>query len=382
MGNSPQPELEVPRQAISIAFLITDLDAGGAERALVQILKHLDRGRWNPRVFCLGPEAELVASIRDLGIPVECYGARHSVSFPWAIWWAVRRLREHRPKLLQCFLFHANIVGRFAGRLAGVPVVLAGHRVAEREKRWHLAFERWTKRLVDHHVCVSRGVADHLCEKAGISPEQVTIIPNGVEIDDPLIPVNLAEVFEIPPQRKVILAAGRLHRQKGFDLLIEAFAPVHRNDPDTHLLIVGEGPEREALLARVAKLELEQFVSMPGRREDLRGIMAASSLFVLPSRWEGMPNVVLEAMSVGLPVISAPVEGIGELIVDGVHGIVTSPEKTVEFADRMTLLLNDSTRRQNFALESQRLVKTKFTWINVAADYGRLFERMLKLQQN
>src|SRR5262249_1411394 len=143
---------------IRVALCITDLDAGGAERALVQLARGLDRRRFLPAVFCLGPRAALVGPLEASGICTVCLGARRPTDLG-ALVRLYRELRRFGPQVVQTFLFHANIAGRLAGRLAGAKHIISGIRVAERRARWPLWLDRLTNRLVDVNVCVSQGVA-------------------------------------------------------------------------------------------------------------------------------------------------------------------------------------------------------------------------------
>ncbi len=127
----------------SIALCITDLDAGGAEKALVQIARRLDRAVWDPVVYCLSQRGVLADDLEQAGIPTHCLNAGPRDLL--VILRLARLLRRQKPVLLQTFLFHGNLAGRLAAALAGVPVVVSGIRVAEREKTWHLRLERWTR---------------------------------------------------------------------------------------------------------------------------------------------------------------------------------------------------------------------------------------------
>lgn len=363
-----------PRQ---IAFCVTDLNPGGAEKALFQLVTGLNRSRWSPRVYCLGPEAELAGALREKNLPVECYGARGWKSMG-VISWLTGRLREQHPCLLQCFLFHANLVGRIAGRRAGVPVIVSGHRVAEREKHWHLWLDRWTRVLVDHHVCVSRGVAEHVATLLRVPPSRISVIPNGV---DPLLgnaaPANLVQEFGIPIGSPVVLAVGRLHPQKGFLTLLEAFERATRKFPAAHLLIAGEGPQRKQLQDRIAQLGLAGRVHLSGYRRDVPALMRAADVLVVTSLWEGMPNVVLEAMAVGLPVVSSAVEGIEELIEHEKQGLVVTSQDAEGFAQAMERLLMDSPLRRRLAEAAQHVVHNKFAWEEVILKYEQLYRNLL-----
>ena len=134
-----------------IAFCITELDPGGAEQTLVQLATRLDRQDWEPRVYCLGPEAALVKPIQDAGIPVTCFGAR-GIADSLVLFRLASQLEKFQPTVLQSFLFHANIMGRFAAKLARVPVVVSGIRVAEQRSSWPLRIDRWSNGLVDKNV--------------------------------------------------------------------------------------------------------------------------------------------------------------------------------------------------------------------------------------
>ena len=151
--------IESDSSPIRVAFCVTELDPGGAERALVQLVTRLDRQVWSPIVIALGPETELSGQFAASGIPVHCLGAKGPrslrVFFP-----LVRILREFQPAIRQTWLFHANILGRLAGFVARVPLVFSGIRVAEQSAQWHVWWERSTRGLVSHHVCVSQDVAE------------------------------------------------------------------------------------------------------------------------------------------------------------------------------------------------------------------------------
>lgn len=376
-SNSSAAMNDQPTEPRRIAFCITELDPGGAERAFVRIVTGLDPARWQPTVFCLGPEAELVSPLRERGIPVECYGARN-----WRSWgvipWLTRRLQQLQPSLIQSFLFHANIVSRIAGRRAGVPVIVSGHRVAEQGQRWHLLADRLTRSWVDHHVCVSRGVADHIMQHVGIRADQLSVIPNGVDLpttEPP--PFDLSAEFGIPKGAPVIVAAGRLHPQKGFLLLLDAFALVVQQHPEARLLILGEGPQRQGIEEKIEELGILREVVTPGYRSEFRAILRAAAIFVLSSKWEGMPNVVLEAMAAGVPVVSTPVAGIAELIENERTGLVVTSMTAGELAKSISRLLADRGSAADLSRCAQHLVKERFTWESSVQKYERLYAELI-----
>ncbi|MEW4526869.1 glycosyltransferase [Maioricimonas sp. JC845] len=364
-------------QPVPIGFCITELDPGGAERALVSLVRRLDRNRWQPIVYCLSRRGPLGDDLDAAGIPLHCLDAGSSLD-AGVVGRLRSRLRQDRPQILQTFLFHANLAGRLAARWAGVPIVVAGIRVAEQEKRWHLLLERLTRRLVTHHVCVSRRVADHAIREMRLDRQRVSVIPNGVEFDrfQSAGACDLSQ-FGIPIESRVLVSVGRLHPQKGYDLLIEAIAPLLADPPGWQLLIVGEGPARSDLERQIREAGLEGRIHLPGYRDDVPSILAAADAFVLASRWEGMPNVVLEAMAAGLPVVATDVEGIDELIVDGQTGIVCKPKTVHELRRGLERLLSRSDGGAALGVNAQLFVEERFAIESVVRMYDELYVRLL-----
>lgn len=360
-----------------LAFCITDLDAGGAERALVQIVVRLAQLGWEPKVFCLSGPGAMVAPLEQAGIPVECLGIRSATDWP-RLRQLRRGLRAWQPAVLQTFMFHGNLAGRWAARYSNGPVVISGLRVAERDAPWRMRLDRWTQRWVAMNVCVSRGVADFAVREMGLSPQKVTVIPNGVDASHfaNAAPDDLRR-FGIPAGSRVLCCIGRLHPQKGPDLLLAALAPRLSREPNLHLLLIGEGPLRGALEAEAARAGVASQVHLPGRVDDVAGILKASLALVLPSRWEGMPNVVLEAMAAGRPVIATRVEGSDELVRDGETGYLCNVESPEALAAAIERLLSAGERSAEFGRRSKAIIKEEFTWDSSARSYDLLYRRCL-----
>lgn len=369
--------MSTPTSPIPITFCITDLDPGGAERALVQLVTRLDRNRWRPRVICLDRPGALVEVLQAAEIPVDSLHARQSSSL--AVLWRLRRLlKQQRPVILQTFLHHANILGRCAAWLAGVPHVVSGIRVAEQRGRWRLRLDRWTAFLVDRHVCVSDAVREFSVEQGGLPADRTLVIPNGVDLDTfaNADPADLF-TFDIPPKARVILSVGRLDPQKAPDVTLDAFRPLSDLYEDVHLLFVGDGPLREELEAKVGEHRLQRRVHFAGQRDDVPAIMRAAFCLVLSSRWEGMPNVVLEAMAAGLPVIATRVEGIDDLIDEGRTGLTVAAESVDSLSAALTGYLDDPAAARDMADCAQTFVANSFQWDAVAQQYAQLYHDLL-----
>lgn len=362
---------------VRIAFCITDLDPGGAERALVRLVTGLDRARWTPAVFCLAGPGALVDELQTAGITVVCLGARHWSSIGVVLRLA-RELRKFQPAIVQTFLFHANLAGRISARLAGVRRVVSGIRVAERRSRIPLWLDRLTNWMVKVNVCVSQAVADFSVSEARLSSATLVVISNGVDVGrfEGANPADLS-VFGIPPRSQVFLTIGRIDRQKGLSDLIEAAVLVVPKHPQAHFLLAGEGPERSAIERQIRDKGLNDCVHLAGWRADVPELLAAGDALVLPSLWEGMPNVILEAMAAGLPVVATRVEGTAELVVDGRTGLLTARQSPRELAAALERLLTDPASARMMGRAGQERAKAEFSWGKMVSRYEQLYNSLL-----
>ncbi len=369
---------ETPDSPVPILFCITELDPGGAELALVQLVTRLDRERWEPFVITLGKETELVDGLQSADIPVTCLNATSSRQF--SIYpRLVKEFRRINPAILQTYLFHANILGRMAARSARIKHVVSGIRVAERRGKWYHRVERWTDRWVSKHVCVSRAVRDFTIQMTRIPAEKMVVIPNGVDVirfanASPIIRKSLPDCDD---DTLIALFVGRLDQQKGiFDLLTVA-ENLREQIPHLKWMIAGEGPLKIEMEARIEKMNLRGCVHLLGRRSDIAELMKTADLFVFPSRWEGMPNVILEAMAARLPIISYDVEGIDELLTDHQSGLVIPNGNIPEISKAIATLAQNPKLRTSYAEKAFQKVSSQFRWEQTVSQYQQLYERLI-----
>lgn len=300
-----------------IDLVITELFVGGAERCLTELAVGLVARGDRVRVFSLGrlPEGEqalLLRRLRETGIEVTSGEADRWTSLPGCF----RRLRgwmnEGRPDVCQTFLYHANVLGTYAARSAGVERRLGGLRVAE-ARPLRLFAERRAVTRMSGLICVSDAVREFAIGSLGCDPSTIRVIPNGVDVVrfENEAPVSWQRLGW-PRDASVSLFVGRLHVQKGVDLLaaeIERLAPPATN---RKLLIVGDGLLRDQVRRLCERIGSDR-VRWLGWQPEIAPLMRAARVLLLPSRYEGLPNVALEAMASGLPVVFSRVEGSREL---------------------------------------------------------------------
>lgn len=343
----------------------------------MQIVTRLDRRRFEPFVFCLSGEGELAATLREAGIAVVCLGAqkRQGLSVVWRL---SRRLAKLKPTILQTFLYHANIAGRLAGKVARVPLIVSGIRVAEKRRGFRLWIEWATDWMVARHMCVSQDVAAFSVSRGGLPVSKICVIPNGVDAArfTQAPPADLAQ-FGIPAQSRTLLFVGRFDPQKGPFVLLAATKDLLPRHDDLHLLLVGDGPLGEKMRAWVAKENLQSRIHFAGRRNDVPTLFRAADLFVLPSLWEGLPNVVLEAMAAGIPIVASRVEGVSDLLDDNRTGLIVPPNSSADLAEAIDRLLADPEHGRQMGRQAQHIVQAGFGWERIVEKYEHAYHDLL-----
>jgi glycosyltransferase involved in cell wall biosynthesis len=366
----PPEAWEKPPRRVTLC--ITELDVGGAEQALVEIATALAAGSWLVNVVSVRDRGPLAERLEAAGITVTALNC-HGLSDIRAIFRMSRVLKDVRPDVLLTFLYQANLVGRIAARLVGVRRVVSGIRVADR--RWIVTIpERLTRKLVSQYVAVSQCVADTHCRQCRIPPNKMSVIRNGVDLQRfrDAAPADRS-AMGAGKNDFVILFVGRLRPQKAPQDPLEAFHSLPgslRNH--AKLVYIGDGPLQPVLEERVHQLGLTSSVKLLGRRPDVESIMKASSVLVLPSRWEGLPNVLLEAMASGLQIIAADVDGVGEIISQPELGSLYPTGQINRLSELIQQASRETPEQRVSRIEMQRSHLLQFTWPSVTAEYDRL----------
>ena len=294
-----------------VAIFLPSLRGGGAERVMVNLARgFVERGLQVDLVLAKA-EGPYLSQVPQSVRVVDLKSKRVLYSLPGL----VRYLRRERPKALLYAMDHANVVALWAKKLARVPtrVVVSVHstisiatkRAKNMRGRMMPLFIRKFYPWADAVVAVSKGVAEDLLKIAGLPKEKIRVIYNPVITPDLLTKAEepVDHPWFRPGEPPVILGIGRLTEAKDFPTLIRAFALVRKERP-ARLMILGEGEERPKLEALVRELGLEKDVALPGFVDNPYKYMKRAAVFVLSSRWEGLPTVLIEALALGMPVVS------------------------------------------------------------------------------
>lgn len=345
---------------------ITGLDRGGAEKNLVLLVRHLDRSRFEPEVVCLRPRGPWADALEAEGVRLHVVGATGPADIG-RLAASTALARRRGAALVHGWMFHGNLWARIAARRAGVPC-LASLRVAEREKTWHVLLDRWTRGLVDLYTVNSEALARFARERHGVPDERIAVVPNACDVPqapDPAARAALRARLGLG-RGPVVVTVGRLHVQKDPLLFVEIAARV-----DARFVWVGDGPMREEAARRAAGR-----VTFVGARADVADWLAAADLFLFTSRWEGLPNAVLEAMAAGLPVVSTDFDGADEVVRPGTGTIVPGRDPAA-IAAAVRAYLEDAEGRAAAGRAGRRLVEALYAPAKMARAYEALYERLV-----
>jgi sugar transferase (PEP-CTERM/EpsH1 system associated) len=367
---------------IRVLHLITELNIGGAEKALARLLAHLNRDRFTPTVACLyGGDSPIANEVRALDIPVLDLGM--TAKWRWdALWRLYHLLRREHPMILHTWMIHANVVGRVLGQMVGVPIIITSRRNVNIGGNAREYINRWTASLGDRAIAVCELARQVEIERTGVPSEHVVTIYNGVDVgqfsdSSPQSAAQILKTFGIPTDAPLVGSVGRFRPQKGYADLLVAMKQVKENAPNARLLLVGGGELQADLEAKVLSLGLDGVVTFAGIRADVPEILAVLDVFVLSSLWEGMPNAILEAMAAGLPVVATAVGGTPDVVVDGVTGFLVPPRDPSALAKALATLVRDPDLRRRMGQAGRERVLQHFSVERMVERTQNLYEQLL-----
>jgi glycosyltransferase involved in cell wall biosynthesis len=323
---------------LQITHIITGLTVGGAQQLLLNLSQEMKARGHRVRIIGLRPGG-LAPDFRREGFEVD--ELQLNGTFGLATFFRlVALLKRQAPDVVHTHLGRADNYGRLAAKLARVPVIVTTvHNVdawkANPLLRW---LDAWTSRFAQRLLACSGRVGQHLRELNLVPRHKISVVRNGIRLGDwndqpePTAVSRIRTELNLQTSHFVLAVIGRLEEQKGHRYLLEALASLNGQIPNWRLLVVGEGTLRNRLEKQAAQLKLSTQIVFAGERRDMRLIYAASDVVVLPSLWEGLPLVLLEAMAARRPVIATTAGGIPEVLRHEVTGRLVTPEDSLGLA--------------------------------------------------
>ncbi len=367
-GTSLADLVGMPPARLPVAVFLTSFDPGGTERQMIELVRRLDRARFEVHVACFHRRGEwraraeeLAASVVEFPIGGFARAATARQAARFAAW--CRRLRL---AAVQACDLYTNIFALPAAAVAGVPVRIGSRRGLNPDRtRWHRLAQQASYRFADRIVANSEAVARGMRESK-VAARRVVVIPNGLDV------ARFRPVGRAGGIRRIGTLA-RLHPVKGLDTFLEAVALLHRDHFEVEAQIVGDGPQRAGLERQAAALGLSGRAHFAGHREDVETVLAGFDLFVLPSRSEAFPNAVVEAMASALPVVATEVGGVPEIVSHGLTGSLVPPGRPDLMAAAIRELVLQPDRARAMGRRARAAVVQRYSFERTVASFEALY---------
>lgn len=368
------------------------IDSGGlygAERMLLTLVAEQKRQGWEPMILSAGElhidEKPIEREARRLQLPVQRWRMKPGFNLRDSLA-IIRWARSEGYDLLHSHGYKFNVLmGLWPRGVRRLPMVTTLHGYIKAPlftRSW--LYEALDRLFLDRMSCIVL-VAEAMVRQIPAflqRSEKLAIIPNGLDLSNlmamsgqPLEPAISTKVADSAP---LILGIGRLSREKGFDLLIPAFAQLRNAMPRARLIIVGEGKERAALEALVSEYKLTDAVDLPGYFQNVPALMARADLLCMPSRTEGLPITLLEAMAIGLPVMVTDVGEMATVLGQGQGGDILRETGPDALAAAMEGYLQDPERRAANVAWSRERVRTDYSGEVMAQHYIAAYEQVVR----
>ena len=372
-------------------MVITGLSGGGAEMMLLKVLERLDRRRFAPHVISLTTRGEIGARIEALGVPVECLGMRSGHFSPTKFLRLVGRLRKLHPDAVHTWMYHADLLGGLAARLAGIRAVGWAIRHSnfssshsKRSTFWVMKTCAVLSRRIPRRILCCSQIGKDIHVSAGYDEEKMVVIPNGFDLArfHPDADARVAVRSELGLSEDVPLVGliARLDPQKNHAGFFEAAERIYRSRPDAHFLLAGTGVSgNNAALRRVIQQTgVGSNTYLLGRREDMPRLMASLDVLVSSSSFgEGFPNVLGEAMACGVPCVVTNVGDSAEIV--GETGRVVAPGDMAALAqDIVEVLELSDEERWALGARARERVQARYRIGSVVRQYEKFYEHLIE----
>lgn len=341
---------------IRLAQVLAGAENGGAENFFVRLTRELNNVPSITEKAFIRNHGHRIRTLRESGVNTEGFrfGSRLDLIDSW-------RYRN----ALKCW--QPDIVMTWMGRAS--QATPKGNYVLVNRLGHYYNLKYYRK--ADYWVGITKGICQHLID-GGMPADRVVHIPNFADERD-VIPVPRGS-FNTPTDRPLILAAGRLHQNKGFDVLIRALAHI----PEATLWLAGAGPEAASLKSLCRELSVDDRVRFLGWRKDVTALMRTADVFVCPSRHEGLGSIVLESWVSRCPIVATASQGPSELIEDGVTGLVTPIDEVEPLAKAVNRILTNANLKISLTNQAEICYREKYSEAVIVEAYLRFFKFLVK----
>ena len=360
---------------IKIVYVIPWLKLGGAERFLLNLLKKIDKDKFEVSLVCLHKvedNSQYRGQLIDWGVKFFDFNKKNKWDFS-PLFKLIKLLRQERPDIIHTQLFLGDFFGRLAAKLLGIKVVVGGERNLNISEGFiKQVLKILTAFITTKHVAITEAVKYFVIKKEGAKKEKVVVIPTGVDLEKFQ---EGAQARDYARVKIIIGSMGRLMEQKGHRNLIVAMSLIEGTDIECR--IAGEGEKREEYEKLIKDLHIEKKVKLLGWQADARNFYESIDIFVMPSNWEGLGTAVLEAGATGLPVVASRVDGIKEVIENRNNGLLFSKGNYKELARKLALLIDNPSGRERLGTNLKITVEDKYDINKIVKEYEKLYYELV-----
>lgn len=368
--------------AYRVLHVIDSLDLGGAQVVVLNLLKYADRTRFAPEALALHGRGVFWEQLCATGVPAWSLSFHHL--FPSYVPGLLALFAARRYDVVHCHLLASNVIAKPLAALLRVPVRINHDHCNDKPadpRRWALPADRWANRFSTHVIAVSESTRRFVEEHEGVPAERTSTIHNGIDCERhqprPEARAAARKRWHLPPEALVVAGIGRLTDQKNFALFLEAAALVLAREPSAFFVIAGTGELEAALRRQAAQLGLAERLRFLGYVADMTQLYPAVDLLLLTSRYEGLPITILEAMANRIPIVAAQLDGIAEVLTDGIDAALVSGQVAEPFARRVTELLQQPTLARCLAERALAKVRESYSAARMTRNVESVYLRYL-----
>lgn len=364
-------EKNMPQKKHKIIHVITTLGYGGAERLVLDLMRHRDKENFDYEVISMVRGGGLEKDIKDTGVALTIFYKKNKLGLG-VFFKLYSYFKKAKPDIVHTHLFGADVWAGLAAKIAGVAVIIkTEHNVNLDEGGIKKMVKKISSNVFKKIVAVSPSVKEHMIMEEGMAKDRITIIYNGIDLAR--FKSKEKQVFSSPP---ILINVSRFETQKAHEYLIRAFKKIENRQ--WILWLVGEGSLKPEIEQMVKDMGLSDKVKFMGLRHDVPNVLAQADIFVFPSLWEGLGIAALEAGAVGLPIVATKVEGIKDLFQDNKNALLVEAKDEGALAEAISWMLEHPDKAMFLGRQAQNLVKENYGIKTMVEKYEKMYKSFLE----
>jgi len=369
----------MPNRKLRLLQITHDLDLGGLQQVVYNLCRTIDRSQFEISVLCLRERGCFAADVEALGIPVYLLEQKANGADYLAFLKVARLLKQLQTDVIHTHNTQPFFDGTLGALLAGVKTIVhTDHARSFPDKTRYMVAEWLMSQFAYKVVGCSEHTSRQLIKYEKISRRKIVTIPNGIDESRFQITIDKQQKrseLGITKSGPILGVAVRLSEQKGITYLLKAMPAILENHPDVTLVIAGDGDLKNELETEAAALNIADSVIFAGARRDIPELLQLFDIYVMPSLWEGLPMIILEAMAAGCPIVATDVGGNGSAVIDNQTGLLVKPHNSVMLAEAINRLLSQPELRARLTGAAAELFQRQFSAHSMTRRYEKLYLR-------